>query len=114
MDLPVWRELPQIISQRFALLSKTSLNKFQKAFFIADVQLRAFTGQRHTHKRGLHPWRWPKRTGRNAQHNFGIRIKLAERGQIAVLAPARLRGDSFSNFKLYHDVDGKNLPGVLE
>ena len=57
--------------------------------------------------------------GRNAPGGmrsaiFGLGVKLAERGEVAVVAHVGMRGDAFGYFQLNDDVDGCDLSGPAE
>lgn len=104
----------QVIPQSFSFVSERVLQKFQESGIICDADPRAFAGKAHGDESGMHFGRRTKRAGWNAQHNFGTREVLAERGEVGVFAMAGSRGDALRDFELNHDVNGFDLRGEAE
>ena len=98
-------------------MTEAGLHEFQETLFFGfsyDVEVRSFARQSHAYQCGFYFWRWTECAGREAQRDFGLGVKLAEHGKVAVVAQARMRGDAFGYFQLNDDVDGGDCSGPAE
>ena len=69
----------QIIAEGFAFVREAKLKEFQKRWLVADAERGAFAGQMHFDQCGSDFRRRIECAERDAEDEFGARIKLAER-----------------------------------
>src|SRR6267142_2871230 len=101
-------ERAQVVHQGFALLRETQFHKIKETRFIGEAELCALAGEAERDEGRGNFRRRRESVARKFKNKFGARIELREDGEIAVVSPARLRGEACRDFGLDDDVNFVN------